>query len=79
MPLDLEEQEQVDDLKAWWRQYGTSVLVAVLVGVLALSGWTLWKRYELGQLGQASALYESVVRAAQAGDAKALRDAGFGR
>src|SRR5580765_1987948 len=75
MPLDLEEQEQVADLKAWWSQYGTCVLVAVLVAVLAISGWTLWKRHEAGQLGQASALYEGAVRAAQAGDAKALRDA----
>ena len=76
MPLDLEEQEQVADLRAWWQSYGTIVVVGALVAVLAISGWTLWKRYEAGQLGQASALYESVVRAAQAGDAKALRDAG---
>jgi len=76
MPLDLEEQEQVADLKAWWQTYGTIVLGCALAAVLAISGWTVWKRYEASQLGQASALYESVVRAAQAGDAKALRDAG---
>ena len=76
MPLDLEEQEQVDDLKAWWRQNGTMVLVAVCTVVIGFSGWAIWKRYEAGQLAQASALYESAVRAAQGNDAKALRDAG---
>jgi predicted negative regulator of RcsB-dependent stress response len=76
MPLDLEEQEQVADLKAWWTQNGTLILVGVLAAAIAFSGWTLWKRHEQSQLGLASALYESVVRAAQGGDAKALRDAG---
>ena len=76
MPLDLEEQEQVADLKAWWRQHGTVVLVAISAAVIAFSGWAIWKRYEAGQLAQASALYESAVRAAQGNDAKALRDAG---
>jgi hypothetical protein len=30
MPLDLEEQEQVADLKAWWQTYGTIVLGCAL-------------------------------------------------
>ena len=76
MPLDLEEQEQVADLKAWWKEHGTRIVVAVCVAVVAFSGWTGWRRYEANQVGQASALYENAVRAAQGGDAKALRDAG---
>jgi predicted negative regulator of RcsB-dependent stress response len=76
MPLDLEEQEKVEELKAWWNRHGTLILVAVLAAVIAFVGWTAWRKYEGGQAGQASALYETVARAAQAGDAKALRDAG---
>src|ERR1700748_1724141 len=75
MPLDLEEQEQVAELKAWWRQNGTLILVAVLAAAIAFSGWTLWKRHEQGELAMASSLYENVVRSAQGGDGKALRDA----
>jgi predicted negative regulator of RcsB-dependent stress response len=76
MPLDLEEQEQVADLKAWWNQHGTLIVAAVAAAVIALSGWVGWQRYEANLAGQASTLYENVVRAAQSGDGKALRDAG---
>lgn len=76
MPLDLEEQEQVDELKAWWSRHGTLILAVVLAALLAFAGWAAWRKYEGGQAAQASALYETVAKAAQAGDAKALRDAG---
>ena len=39
MPLDLEEQEQVADLKAWWNQHGTWIVIALSAAVLAFSGW----------------------------------------
>jgi predicted negative regulator of RcsB-dependent stress response len=75
MALDLEEQEQVEELKAWWKQHGalvTAVIVAVAVG---FAGWQGWRWYQADQAAQASALYDTVVKAAQANDAKALRDA----
>ena len=75
MPLDLEEQEQVAELKAWWNRWGTLLLAAAVAAALGFSGWTWWKSREARQAGQASALYETVARASQAGDAKALRDA----
>jgi predicted negative regulator of RcsB-dependent stress response len=74
MALDLEEQEQLAELKAWWQQYG-SMVVALVVGIaLALAGWQGWRWYERSQAAQAAVLYEGVARAAQAGDAKAVRD-----
>ncbi len=76
MPLDLEEQEHVDELKAWWSKNGTLILAAVLAAIVAFSGWAFWRKYEGGQSAQASALYETLAKAAQAGDAKAMRDAG---
>jgi predicted negative regulator of RcsB-dependent stress response len=75
MPLDLEEQEQVDELKAWWNQYGTAILVLVLVAALGVAGWGLWRKYEADQAAQASVLYETLAKEMQSGDAKAVRDA----
>ena len=75
MALDLEEQEQVEELKAWWKQHGnmiTAVVVAVAVG---FAGWQGWRWYTASQATQASALYETLTKAVQANDAKALRDA----
>jgi predicted negative regulator of RcsB-dependent stress response len=67
-PLDLQEQEQLDDLKAFWKQYGnliTWTLTLVLAGFAAWNGWNWWQRNEAGK---ATALYEELERAALAGD-----------
>jgi predicted negative regulator of RcsB-dependent stress response len=42
MAYDLEEQEQLDEFKAWWKQYGTlvsSLLIGLLVAYAAYQGW----------------------------------------
>ncbi len=75
MALDLEEQEQVAELKAWWTQHGNRILAVVIAVAVAVVGWQGWRWYEHGQAAQASVLYDTLSKAAQAGDAKALRDA----
>jgi predicted negative regulator of RcsB-dependent stress response len=75
MALDLEEQEQLAELKAWWRQHGNLIVATVLAAAVAFAGWQGWRWYQASQSAQAAGLYESLARAAQAGDAKALRDA----
>jgi predicted negative regulator of RcsB-dependent stress response len=74
--LDLEEQEQLAELKAWWKQYGNLVLLAVIAAALVVAGWNGWRWYQRNQALQASALYDTLAKAVGAGDAKALRDAG---
>jgi len=67
--LDLEEQEQLDQLKHFWNQYGnliTWVLILVLGAYAAWNGWTWWQR---DQSVKAGALYDEIDKAAQAGDA----------
>ena len=67
--LDLEEQEQLDELKHFWKEYGdfiTWVLIAVFGTIAGWNGWQYWQRT---QATQASALYDEVERAAEAGDA----------
>lgn len=66
--LDLQEQEQLDELKAFWKQYGsliTWLLVLVLGGFAAWNGWAMWQR---GQATKAAALYDELERVVQAGD-----------
>lgn len=67
--LDLEEQEQLDQLKAFWKQYGnliTWALTLVLAGFAAWNGWNWWQRE---QAGQAAAMFDELQKAADAGDA----------
>ncbi len=66
--LDLQEQEQLDQLKHFWKQYGNLVtwaLIAVLGAYAAWNGWQLWQR---DQSVKAGALYDEVEKATQAGE-----------
>jgi len=67
--LDLEEQEQLDQLKAFWKQYGnliTWALIAVLAAFAAWNGWHWWQR---DQAVKSGSMYDQLDKAAQAGDA----------
>src|ERR1044071_58965 len=75
MALDLEEQEQVEELKAWWKQHGGMIAALVVAVAGGFIGWQGGRWYQSNQAAHASALYETVTKAVQANDAKALRDA----
>ena len=45
--LDLEEQEQIDALKAFWNQYGNLITWVLVIGsapIAAWNGWNWWQR-----------------------------------
>jgi predicted negative regulator of RcsB-dependent stress response len=75
MPLDLEEQEQVAELRAWWRQHGNLIVTVILAAALAFAGWQGWRWYQASQAAEAGALYDALARGVQSGDVKAVRDA----
>lgn len=69
--LDLEEQEQLDQLKAFWKQYGnliTWLLIAVLGSFAAWNGWNWWQRE---QAVGASGMYDELEKAVDTGDVAA--------
>jgi predicted negative regulator of RcsB-dependent stress response len=69
-PLDLQEQEQLDALKSFWKTYGnliTWALVAALAVYAGLNGWKWWQR---DQSAKAAAMFSQLEQAAQAGDAQ---------
>ncbi|KQU66064.1 MULTISPECIES: tetratricopeptide repeat protein [unclassified Rhizobacter] len=66
--LDLEEQEQIDQLKAFWNQYGnliTWVLILALGGFAAWNGWTYWQREQSAKAGM---LFDELDKAVSAGN-----------
>jgi predicted negative regulator of RcsB-dependent stress response len=68
MAYDLEEQEQIASLKAWWNKYGNLTSWVLIVALAAYSGWTGWKYYERTQSGQAAQLWEEQQAAVTAKD-----------
>ena len=68
MPLDLEEQEQLDQFKAFWQKYRnliTGVVTVALFAYAAYSGYQWWRN---SQALEASKLYETMVSAIAKGD-----------
>ena len=57
------EEEQLAALKRWWAANGSSAISGVVVGVLVIGGWNLWKSYNQGQGQLASAMYQQLIKA----------------
>ncbi len=67
--LDLQEQEQVDALKAFWTQYGNLITWGLILVLGAFAAWNGWNWYQRDQGVKAGAMFDELERAAMAGDA----------
>jgi predicted negative regulator of RcsB-dependent stress response len=66
--LDLEEQEQLDELKHFWKQYGNLITWSLIAVLSAFAGWNGYQYWQRSQAAQAAVMYEEVERALQSGD-----------
>ena len=66
--LDLQEQEQVDALKAYWKQYGNLITWGLIAVLAAFAAWNGWNWYQRDQGLKAGAMFDELERAAVAGD-----------
>ncbi|MGB7183142.1 MAG: tetratricopeptide repeat protein [Burkholderiaceae bacterium] len=73
MAYNFEEQEQLDDLKAWWNKYGTFLMTVVTIVAVAVAGWRVWQWYESKQAVAAATAYEVVREAAAKGDVSRIK------
>jgi len=73
--LDLQEQEQLDSLKAWWKENGLKLLGALLAVTLFFSGWRGWQYYQHRQSSEAATLYAGFMKQLERNDPKRVNDA----
>jgi predicted negative regulator of RcsB-dependent stress response len=71
---DLEEQEQLAALKAWWKEHGGAILLGATVVLAAIAAWNGWMWYQRSQSAQAAVLYDTLQKAARANDLKTTRE-----
>ena len=71
---DLEEQEQIAEIKAWWNRYGSLVVSALLVVALGFAGWSIWNRYQNTRAAEASAVYFELQQAVIGENAQRARE-----
>ena len=74
-PLNLEEQEQLDQLKHLWKKYGDLITWTLLIVFGAMAAWNGYQYWARGQAAKASVLYDAVEHAAQSGDTAMLERA----
>ena len=70
MAYDLQEQEQLDELKAWWKQYGNLILTVVTVVLLGFAAFNGWQWYQRRQAEAAAGVYAEFERAMAAREAE---------
>jgi len=71
---DLEEQEQLAELKAWWKENGGRLTLAAVLVAAGVAAWNGWGWYQRSQAAHAAVLYDTLQKAARANDVKAIRD-----
>lgn len=63
LPLNLEEQEQVDALKRFWARFGSLITWALVFGFVAMAAWNGWSYWQRTQAVKALAVYDEIERA----------------
>lgn len=63
-----DEQETLDNLKAWWAQWGNALTWVVLIAALATAGWNGWNYWQRKQTADAVVLYEQAQQAVDGSD-----------
>lgn len=66
--LDLEEQEQLDQIKHFWRTWGNLISWVLIAVMGSYAAWNAYQYWERTQAVKASALYDEVERAVASGD-----------
>ena len=72
--LDLQEQEQLAELKAWWARYGNLLLTAAIIVFLTIAAYNGWRYYQRSQALAAASVFDQLQGAAAAGDKAKTRE-----
>lgn len=73
--LDLQEQEQLEALKAWWSDNRTWLLGGLIIGLAVVVGWRGWQYYQNKQAQESAVLYGEFVKQIETNDIKRINDA----
>src|SRR5579871_4833416 len=61
MNVYMNEQEQIQIIKDWWKKYGLSVIIGVILALAISWGWRYWQQHQQQTAEQASALFEQML------------------
>jgi len=73
---DLDEQERMDELKAWWKRWGNLMMFGLAVVIAVAAGWRYWQNHLVTQSLEAATVFEKLTQSLAVNDTKAAREAG---
>ncbi len=65
MAYSIEEEQEINQLKDWWKENGKTIIAAFILGVGGMFGWRYWQAHQAEQIAQASAQYDALIYSAQ--------------
>ncbi|MGP9644532.1 YfgM family protein [Halomonas sp. AOP30-A1-24] len=65
---DRSEEEQLDIVKRWWKENGTSLIAGAALAAAGVFGWNAWQNYQQGQSEAASVRYQQLINVAMANE-----------
>jgi predicted negative regulator of RcsB-dependent stress response len=74
-PLDLDEQEQLDQIKHFWAKYGNAISAVLIVVFGSIAAWNGWQYWQNKQGAEAAVLFDEFERAAKAGEFERMQRA----
>lgn len=65
MAYSIEEEQEINQLKEWWKENGKTIIVAFILGVGGMLGWRYWQTHQANQIAEASAGYDALIYSAE--------------
>jgi predicted negative regulator of RcsB-dependent stress response len=73
--IDLQEQEQLDALKAWWKDNSKWLLTTIALVAVVIAGYLYWKNYQDKRASDSSIIYAEVLKRVASNDPKRINEA----
>ena len=74
-PLDLDEQEQLDQIKHFWAKYGNAISAVLIVVFGSIAAWNGWQYWQNKQGAEVAVLFDEFERATKAGEFERMQRA----
>jgi hypothetical protein len=71
---EVDDAVRQDDLKLWWKRWGSWVVAAAVLAVVAVAGFVGWRQYDQSKRAEASVAYSAALAKVESNKAAALTE-----
>lgn len=62
MAYTIEEEQELNEIKNWWKENGKMVIAIFVLAFAGVFGWRYWQSHQIAQSQQRSLQYEQIVQ-----------------